>query len=289
MKQLVLAVALLGCGGSTKPPDTATPTEATVAEVDPELSSALRPLAFMLGNWALGEEGREFWVAAAGAMYGIAFPAPGEFEVMIIDDGDSAAMADGVLRFIAMPGGTTRTEFRVSSTAENIATFSNPEHDSPKTITYEMTDDALVATLDRDTAKPTRFVYSMTGAPYIAAIDQADRTFAADTLERGADGFMAHVTPTGFTLNRQGEVVTGDALRAMWDALTTENEVRWEPIHSRVSGDLGFTVGKATFKHRKTGVVQQTTTYCTIWERQADGSWKMRFDTGRLVNAVTPR
>jgi ketosteroid isomerase-like protein len=56
----------------------------------------------------------------------------------------------------------------------------------------------------------------------------------------------------------------------------------WAPIASGKSGDLGFTVGKAAF----TGATPEDgwrSTYVTIWHRQPDGTWKVLFDTGRVV------
>jgi ketosteroid isomerase-like protein len=57
---------------------------------------------------------------------------------------------------------------------------------------------------------------------------------------------------------------------------------RRAPIASGKSGDLGFTVGKATFTGAKPEDGWRST-YVTIWRHRPDGGWKVLFDTGRLV------
>jgi ketosteroid isomerase-like protein len=62
----------------------------------------------------------------------------------------------------------------------------------------------------------------------------------------------------------------------------TSGRLDWAPIASGKSGDLGFTVGKATFTGAKPDDGWRST-YVTIWRRQPDGAWKVLFDTGRVV------
>jgi ketosteroid isomerase-like protein len=72
-----------------------------------------------------------------------------------------------------------------------------------------------------------------------------------------------------------------DAMKATLAA----GRLDWAPIASGKSGDLGFTVGKATFTAARPQDSWHST-YVTIWHRQADGSWKVLFDTGRLVQEL---
>src|SRR5688500_18715076 len=97
-------------------------------------SPALATLAWWTGDW---QEQRcsEHWVAAGGALYGIALQDRG-FEVMIVDDGEGRGKPDGIVRFIAMPGGAKAVEFRQRSGAPQSITFANDAHDYPKVITY---------------------------------------------------------------------------------------------------------------------------------------------------------
>ncbi len=55
----------------------------------------------------------------------------------------------------------------------------------------------------------------------------------------------------------------------------------WEPIYAKISGsgDLGYTYGTYTSTVRATGEISKGT-YVTVWEKQADGTWKFVLDTG---------
>lgn len=60
--------------------------------------------------------------------------------------------------------------------------------------------------------------------------------------------------------------------------------LEWNPLRAEVSnsGDLGYTFGGWTLK-TKTKAGHDTTlygNYITIWQKQADGSWKYVFDGG---------
>jgi ketosteroid isomerase-like protein len=47
------------------------------------------------------------------------------------------------------------------------------------------------------------------------------------------------------------------------------------------SGDLGYTVGTATFTARRDGAPSVAhTAYLTVWKRQPGGEWKYVFDGG---------
>ena len=103
-----------------------------------ELSPALAPLAWWLGDWDASDgTGSEHWIAAAGAIYGVALHGD-KFEVLVIDDGDDPGRYYGAPRLFAMPNGARSVEFRRSTIGDGAATFANDEHDFPKTITYEL-------------------------------------------------------------------------------------------------------------------------------------------------------
>jgi hypothetical protein len=264
-----------GTGGAVAPP----PAAATA-----ELSPALAPLAWWLGDWDADDgNGSEHWVAAAGAIYGVSLHCT-TFEVMVIDDGEGPGRPDGVLRFFAMPNGARSVEFRQRALAEHTATFANDEHDFPKTITYQLAPDraGLEAVLGGGKQEAFRFKRgTRVRAPELEA---ADLAFAADTGKRGVDGWVAAFDPRGGMMRKVGRVEYAAIAEAMRPTLTS-GRLDWAPIASGKSGDLGFTVGKATFTGAKPEDGWRST-YVTIWHRQPDGTWKVLFDTGRLVQEL---
>ena len=246
-----------------------------------ELSPALAPLAWWLGDWDADDgNGSEHWVAAAGAIYGVALH--GEtFEVLVVDDGEGPGRPDGVLRLFAMPNGARSVEFRQRTIGDGSATFANDAHDFPKTIRYGLAPDrsGLVAVLGG--AKQVEFRFRPGTRAPAPELEAADLAFAAATTQRGVDGWLAAFDAKG-GLMRGGARVDHAGITAAMTPTLTSGRLDWAPIASGKSGELGFTVGKATF----TGARPENgwrSTYVTIWHRQPDGSWKVLFDTGRLV------
>lgn len=276
----LFVILLVGCGGAR--PE-ASPPEA----VSPELSKALAPLAWWVGDWAsgaghcagsTGPRYTEHWVPVSGALYGAAFTERG-FEVMIVDDGD--AELDGVLRFIAMPMGTRSVEFKQRELGTRTVTFENPAHDDPKAITYARNGEQLRAVLVGEQFLKFDFCPSTRDAA--PELEAADRAFAADTAQRGVDGWMAAFEPQGGMMQR-GARIEGEAIRAAMAPLFARGMLAWEPVASGRAGTLGFTVGKATY----TGAESWRSSYITIWRQQPDGTWKVWFDTGRPVHEAAP-
>jgi ketosteroid isomerase-like protein len=285
MSRLACAVILLaGCAGASSNAGSspvASPSSPPVAAVSAELSPALTPLAWWLGDWDADDgNGSEHWVAAAGAIYGVSLHGK-TFEVMVIDDGEGPGRPDGVLRFFAMPNGKRSVEFRQRALAEHGATFANDEHDFPKTITYQLAADrgGLEAVLGG--GKQESYGFKRGTSARAPELEAADLAFAADTGKRGVDGWVAAFDPAGGMMRKAGRVeyaAIADAMKATLAA----GRLDWAPIASGKSGDLGFTVGKARFTAARPEDNWRST-YVTIWHRQADGSWKVLFDTGRVV------
>ncbi|MBA3453308.1 MAG: DUF4440 domain-containing protein [Deltaproteobacteria bacterium] len=266
-------------------PATTTTTTTTPKPMDQqsELSSVLSSLSWLTGDWQ-GDEGAEHWIAADGAIYGVALQATGMFEVMIVDDGEGAGPADGVVRLIAMPGGAKAVEFRASTMTTRSARFDNPAHDAPKNITYERTPEGLRATLDVDGNRQITFTFRPSTRQAAPELEAADRAFASDTAAKGLDGLMSWFAPDGWMLDKDHTAkMTGADLRAAWALRFEAGTLTWTPIASGRSGKLGFTVGKGEFTG-KNPAHSMRTTYLTIWKQQPDGAWKVLFDTGRAVN-----
>jgi hypothetical protein len=283
MSRLAIAVLtmLAGCGGSQ------VAGRAVPPEVAAELSPALARLSWWLGDWETaggpsgGGKTSEHWVAAAGAIYGVVLNGD-KFEVMVIDDGDGGGPPDGVLRLYAMPNGERSVEFRQRTLADGEATFANEEHEFPKTITYQLAADraGLEAMLGGG-GKAMAFKWKRGTNQPAPELEAADRAFAADTARLGVDGWVAAFDPEGAMMRPAGRVEHAGIAEAMRATLAS-GRLAWAPIASGKAGDLGYTVGKATY----TGATPTDgwrSTYVTIWRRQPDGTWKVLFDTGRIV------
>jgi ketosteroid isomerase-like protein len=112
----------------------------------------------------------------------------------------------------------------------------------------------------------------------------ADREFDSSTAANGVEGWVSHFTPTGIMMPAGSGLVVGqDAIRElMTKVLTPGFSIRWEPIDSAMSGDLGYTYGVS--KSVSVGEDGQPKVawgkYLTVWRRQPDRTWKVVVDIG---------
>lgn len=275
---LISILAAAACGGSQAPKSAGGGDGGGSAELSP----ALAPLAWWLGDWE-AEDGQstERWVAVAGAIYGVSLQGSQVFEVMIVDDGEDRGKPDGILRFISMPGGQRSIELRQRKIEDRSALFANDDNDFPKTVRYYREGDALAATFAGDDERKVQARFRRGAARRAPELEAADRAFAADTEKRGVDGWVNAFDPEGWMLRGDGEKMERDAIRAQMTPILTAGRLTWAPIASGGNDALGFTVGKATFTARSGE--RRLTSYITMWRKQADGTWKALFDTGRIV------
>ena len=116
-----------------------------------------------------------------------------------------------------------------------------------------------------------------------APLDQviaAERAFADFTREHGfKSGFLAFVAPDGWGFQPAPTPVR-PGLEALPNEAPPGPPLHWWPQFAGVanSGDLGFTTGGATIPVR----------YFTVWQRQADGSWRWLYDGGPRQQAQLP-
>jgi Domain of unknown function (DUF6265) len=107
-------------------------------------------LAWMSGRWEARSGERwteEYWSQArGGAMLGYSRSGQREtmreFEYLRLQAGE-----DGVLVYLAMPGGRPAVGFRLVRSDGSSATFENPSHDFPQRIVYRRDGDRLTATI----------------------------------------------------------------------------------------------------------------------------------------------
>jgi ketosteroid isomerase-like protein len=125
-------------------------------------------------------------------------------------------------------------------------------------------------------------------------IIQAEAQFAKASVEMGTKkSFLRYVAPDG-VIFRPRPVPALETLKGDADDSPTEGFLDWWPVMAGVarSGDLGFSVGP-WHQHLAIPVSNYPADtygyYCTVWRRQADGSWKFVIDgAGAFLKTVEP-
>ncbi len=116
----------------------------------------------------------------------------------------------------------------------------------------------------------------------------ADSVFA-DLADRmgTAVAFSTTVAPDGAIFGGSRLVVGPTAVREFEEAHGAGTSLTWRPVYAFAaeSGDLGFTVGEsiATGRSPSGAAVQRFGKYLTVWQRQADGSWKFVMHGGNAT------
>lgn len=120
-----------------------------------------------------------------------------------------------------------------------------------------------------------------------AAIMDADTQFCKVTNEKGLEGFASFLADDVTNIRPDAPLVQGrQELVQRWTRLLTNPamKIEWKPIYARVasSGDFGYTIGVSQITHTDEQGKRQVSTgkYVTIWQKQADGSWKVVHDSG---------
>lgn len=114
---------------------------------------------------------------------------------------------------------------------------------------------------------------------------QADRDFNKTTQEKRLEGWMSFMADD-VVLLRAKPVVGKDAARAdlkeQWD--DSRMTLTWEPKRAQMfsSGKMGYTSGRWTLHgvNDKNEEITRHGDYLTVWQKQADGSWKVIYDGG---------
>ncbi|MDQ6830471.1 MAG: nuclear transport factor 2 family protein [Gemmatimonadota bacterium] len=119
-----------------------------------------------------------------------------------------------------------------------------------------------------------------------SALLRVDGEFASMSAATGAMGaFATYIADDGAAMGgaRTGVVCGRDAVSTQFDGLPP-GALTWTPriADAAPSGDLGFTVGVATFQN---GGQSSTSKYLTVWQRQQNGDWRFVIDGG---NGTTP-
>lgn len=119
-----------------------------------------------------------------------------------------------------------------------------------------------------------------------AAIREADVEWSNVAGAKDADKFVSFVSDDGALLPPNSKLLaTKQEIRA-WVSELMANDgfaVSWQPTSVEASrgGDLGYTVGtyELTVNDAKGKPMTDRGKYVTVWQKQADGSWKVAADS----------
>jgi ketosteroid isomerase-like protein len=122
------------------------------------------------------------------------------------------------------------------------------------------------------------------GNDQTGALLQADREFSYKSEKEGMfKAFLAYVAEDGVILRDNSYPSKGKStLKDHYNGKSDSSFILiWEPVFEKISesGDLGYTYGIFTSTVKATGEVEKGT-YVTIWQKQADNSWKFVLDSG---------
>lgn len=113
---------------------------------------------------------------------------------------------------------------------------------------------------------------------------KAEADFAAMAQSDGIPAaFIAYAADEVAILRNNKLILGKDALTESYNNSSFENvSLSWKPdfVDVSVSGDLGYTYGRYTYKFKDSLGQEQVHEgiFHTVWKRQADGSWKFVWD-----------
>ena len=121
-----------------------------------------------------------------------------------------------------------------------------------------------------------------------AEILSVDAAFSATSVAQGSGpAFEQFAAPNGIGVGG-GQYIFGPA--ALGEAFTSDptDVISWVPRFSdaAASGDLGFSVGEATFDFGSAGTFYSK--YLTVWQKQDTGAWRYVADLGNNRPAPAP-
>jgi ketosteroid isomerase-like protein len=108
-----------------------------------------------------------------------------------------------------------------------------------------------------------------------ASLAQVERAFAGAFAARDLERFGAFLDEDAVFLGPAGSVLRGKAeILAGWKGyFDGEPPFSWYPTVSQVSGNLGLSQGPVLSPSG-----EWLANFSSVWQRQADGSWKIVFD-----------
>ncbi len=245
---VVLLASVVGAScaahGGPPPAAPAATTEPAVAPAKP--TGALAALEPLLGDWKRADGGETHYAFAGDAVIGVSFSGE-SYEVSIVT-------AEPNVKTRVYKDGATEVASDAAPSAEGLTRIESPR------------------------------------AP---AIEQAEKDFAEATAARGASGWAEWFDDKGGQWDpgengAEGKRIEGKAAvkEYMTPVFSRPNfRLEWRPIVSALApgGALGYTVGtweSVIISDAGKRDVKYHGAFVTVWKRQADGSWKVLFDTG---------
>jgi ketosteroid isomerase-like protein len=123
-----------------------------------------------------------------------------------------------------------------------------------------------------------------------APIVKADTEFARSVADKNRERFLSMIAETAtFNGGSANELRGRDAIMKEWAGFFAADgpTLTWAPAKGEVlgAGDLGYTSGRSvlTVKGADGKTTERHGQYVTVWRKQADGTWKVVFDTGSTV------
>ncbi len=134
-------------------------------------------------------------------------------------------------------------------------------------------------------------VLAFTKSTPLQTLIQAERDFAKDSVARGTrDAFIEAFAPDGIGFQPQPIKVKEEFPKRPAPPVPRRGLLNWSPLIAEISqaGDLGYTTGPYVQENLQTHEKQHGM-YSSVWQKQADGSWKVALDIGISVpQAVAP-
>ena len=115
-------------------------------------------------------------------------------------------------------------------------------------------------------------------------VRQTEAAFASMALEKGIATAFLYYAADDAVLNRNDSLIIGiENIQKRFDTTPAPaGELSWSPdfIEVSESGDLAYTYGQYEYKLLDSAGTEviHTGIFHTVWQRQADGSWKYVWD-----------
>ena len=126
----------------------------------------------------------------------------------------------------------------------------------------------------------------------VKEIIEADKAFSAMCAEKGmGEAFVAFAADDVVKLQNRQKTIIGK-LELIENFKNNPEDAKlkmtWEPLKADISGEIGYTYGRASIPLPPDSTGQSKIIYAdyvTVWKKQKDGSWKYQTDGGNLVPA----